>query len=113
MSGLTWKRIGSGDYQAGRYRVTKNGLAKNWHARGPGGPTVGIQMEHRTKALAQKACEEAHAWRVDHGLETCPHSWTTGTGPDDPADTGVHMCIMPGSHDSNHLCQCGAIGEKR
>jgi hypothetical protein len=38
----------------------------------------------------------------------CGYQWTTGSGPDDPDDTGVHLCERPADHDpSEHLCRCG------
>lgn len=59
---LEWKRIAAGLYEAGPYTVSKRRLANTWSARGPGGKTVGVPMDHRTMALAKEACEEAHAY---------------------------------------------------
>lgn len=39
----------------------------------------------------------------------CNYQWTTGTGPDDLDDTGVHCCAYRPFHsDSWHYCRCGA-----
>ena len=35
------------------------------------------------------------------------HTWTTGTGQGDPADTGVHTCKVTGPHGDDHRCECG------
>ena len=64
MSGLQWKRLAAGLYEAGPYTVSKPRLSRNWCAQGPGGPTVGVQREHPTKVAAQRACEEAEAWNA-------------------------------------------------
>ena len=38
----------------------------------------------------------------------CGYQWTTGHGPGDPDDTGVHQCVRPLRHgEENHLCSCG------
>jgi hypothetical protein len=38
----------------------------------------------------------------------CWHQWTTGTGPDDPADTGIHTCVLATGHTpETHHCRCG------
>lgn len=38
----------------------------------------------------------------------CGHTWTTGTGPDDPHDTGIHACAYPPLHGwAAHHCRCG------
>ncbi len=43
------------------------------------------------------------------GPVVCGQQWTTGYGPDDPDDTGVHMCAQPPNHDrEEHLRQCGS-----
>lgn len=38
----------------------------------------------------------------------CGVQWVTGTGPDDPSDTGIHDCTHPQGHRGLHFCQCGA-----
>lgn len=48
-------------------------------------------------------------WLGEHPAEhTCNHGWTTGSGPDDPADTGVHRCACRPGHDGSHECKCRA-----
>lgn len=42
-----------------------------------------------------------------HVIIKCLHTWTTGTGPGDPKDTGVHTCQREGHH-VEHRCTCGA-----
>lgn len=42
-----------------------------------------------------------------HVIIKCLHTWTTGTGPGDPNDTGVHTCQREGHH-VEHRCTCGA-----
>jgi hypothetical protein len=38
----------------------------------------------------------------------CGYQWTTGYGPDDPDDTGVHKCVRPERHgEQRHVCSCG------
>lgn len=44
-------------------------------------------------------------WATQRPVPECRHTWTTGTGPSDPNDTGVHMCVLPTTHE--HLCNCG------
>ena len=40
--------------------------------------------------------------------ETCTARQTTGTGPDDPKDTGIHTCVdLPDHSAGAHLCNCG------
>ena len=40
----------------------------------------------------------------------CGHQWTTGYGPGDPADTGVHLCGRSVSDGhTEHLCECGSV----
>jgi hypothetical protein len=41
-------------------------------------------------------------------MAECNHWWTTGTGPDDPRDTGHHRCILLAGHEGTfHGCFCG------
>lgn len=49
--------------------------------------------------------------------DPCDHSWTTGTGPDDPRDTGIHRCMKHVSHtkditNDDHQCCCGNTTEE-
>lgn len=46
-------------------------------------------------------------------MDECGFHWTTGNGPEDPNDTGIHTCLKPTRHihditDDEHQCCCGA-----
>jgi hypothetical protein len=40
---------------------------------------------------------------------TCGYQWTTGSGPDDPVDTGVHKCVRTSHGREEHVCACTAV----
>jgi hypothetical protein len=49
-------------------------------------------------------------WLGEHPPDqTCGRRWTTGSGPDDPTDTGIHACARCSDHDGEHECKCRAI----
>ena len=43
-----------------------------------------------------------------NALGICGYQWTTGAGPDDPADTGIHRCERTKHGSGEHACACGA-----
>lgn len=50
-------------------------------------------------------------------FRACWEQWTTGDGPDDPHDTGIHHCFRNIGHhlypelSTVHKCRCGATND--